>query len=62
MNDDVGGERQFARHHRGGQRALRREGAVIAGDAVGGSGRAVLDRNLHMIEPGFDKRVEAFCG
>jgi hypothetical protein len=36
--------------------------AVIAGDVVGGCSVAVLDQNLHMIEPGFSQCAEGLVG
>ena len=52
MHHRVDRERNLQAHHFGGERALAREGAFIAGDAVGAGRLAVLDRNLDVIEAG----------
>ena len=36
VHDRVDGERQLEPHHLGGERALARERALVAGDVVGG--------------------------
>ena len=58
MHHHVDGERQAELHHLGGERALARRGAVVAGDMVGGCFLAVLDRNLHVVEPGVGERAQ----
>ena len=58
MHDHVDGERQTEPHDLAGERALAREGAVVAGDVIGGCLLAVLDRDLHVIEAGVGERGE----
>ena len=58
MHHRVDGQQNFQPHHFGGQRALAREGAVIAGNVVGAGRLAVLDRDLHMIEAGVGKLAQ----
>ena len=53
VHHGVDGERDFEMHDFGGERALPGEGAFVAGDVVGGSALAILDRDLHVIETGF---------
>ena len=57
----IDGERQVEPHHLGGERALLRERAAIAGDMVGGLRRYVLDRDLHVIETGIGQQARASC-
>ena len=52
----------FETHDLGGERALARESAFVAGDAVGRGRFAVLDGNLHVIEPGRGQRNQRLCG
>jgi hypothetical protein len=54
----VHGERQLVPHDRRGQGALPGKGAGIAGDVIGRLSVAVLDRDLHMVEPGFYQGAE----
>src|SRR5262245_43641211 len=62
MHDGVDGEWQLEPHHLGCQGALARKGAVIAGDMIGGLPLAVLDRDLHMVEPGLGQRGQRLVG
>jgi hypothetical protein len=67
MHDRVHGQRQLVPHDLGRERALARKRAVIARDVVGGGGLAVLDGDLHVIEPGRGERAQfplgdADCG
>ncbi len=62
VHDRVHGEGQLQSHHLGRERALAREGAVIAGDVVGGTGLAVLDRDLHVIEADAGERSQRLVG
>ena len=45
-------ERELMPNDRGGERPFPGECARVAGNAIGGLGVAVLDRDLHMIKPG----------
>ena len=62
MHDRVDGQRQPVPHDLGRERALARERAVIAGDVVGGGGLAVLDGDLHVVEPGCGERAQRPLG
>ena len=57
MNDGVDGQRQARLRDPCGDRLFALEGARIAGDAVGGGGLRILDRELHMIEAGVGQRL-----
>ena len=59
MHDEIDGQRQPEPHHLGGERVLSLERAAIAGDVVGGFGVGVLDRDLHVIEPGIRQIARA---
>ena len=52
----------FRPHDFGGERALARERALVAGDVVGACGLAVLDRDLHVIETGFGELAQRLRG
>ena len=58
VHNRIHGERQLMPHDLGCERALLRERAVIAGDMVGGGRFAVLNGDLHVVEPRFSERAE----
>src|SRR5215211_4662001 len=51
VHDGVDGEREAEPHHLGGSGSLALISAAITGDLVRGGGRAVLDRDLNVVEP-----------
>ena len=61
MHDRVHGEWQLEPHNLGRQRLLAREGAIIAGDMIGGWRLAVLDRNLRVVEPCLGERAQGLA-
>ena len=58
MHHHVDGERQAELHDLGGERTLARRGAFVAGDVVGGGFLAVLDRDLHVVEPAVGEHAQ----
>jgi hypothetical protein len=62
MHHGVHGEQQLVPNDFGRERPLAGKRTVIAGDVVGGCSVAVLDRDLHMIEPGLGQRAEGLLG
>ena len=62
MHHRVDRQRNLQAHDLGGKRALAREGAFIAGDAIGAGRLAVLDRDLHVIEAGVGQLAQRVGG
>ena len=58
VHHSVHGERQLVPHDLGRECALPSKRPVVAGDVVGGRRAAVLDGDLHMVEPGLRERAE----
>ena len=59
VHDGVHGERQLVPNDLGCECPLSGKRAVVAGDVVGGRGVAVLDGDLHVVEPGLGERAKA---
>ena len=58
VHHGIDGQRNAEPRHLGGERLLARIGALVAGDVVGGAGLVVLDRDLHVVEPGIGELGE----
>ncbi len=62
MHDRIHRERELASHDFGSECPFLGKRALVTGDAIGGLSAAVLNRNLHMVEPGLSQCAEGLVG
>jgi hypothetical protein len=62
MHDRIDGKEEFAPHDLGREGSLPGKCTGIAGDVIGRLRVAVLNRNLHMVQPGLGQCAEGLVG
>ncbi len=62
MHHGIDGERNAVPRHLGGQRFLALVRALVARDVVGRARLVVLNRDLHVVEPGIGQLREGLLG